>query len=157
MRNFWWKNLSQILRFVAICKSFLREIWGCGIFWQHQWATLNSISTFIFNQFAKVFSHESSCYMVIHRGKRKTSSLLESNPGHLASCQCSAMTTRQSPVIIILCMYWTGGSQCLCCTPGSHSICVIRTPLWVWVSWLKNFHRNCLMADRCVTEAFSTV
>jgi len=28
-------------------------------------------------------------------------------------------------------MYCTGGTECLSCTPGSHSVCAVRTPLGV--------------------------
>ena len=34
--NFWRRKLSRILKFVAICKSFLCKILAHGIFWRHQ-------------------------------------------------------------------------------------------------------------------------
>ena len=42
-----------------------------------------------------------------------------------------ATTARQPPVLTILYMYCTGGTECLGYTPGSHSVCTIRTPLGV--------------------------
>ena len=35
----------------------------------------------------------------------------------------------QPPTLTILYMYCTGGTECLSCTPGSHSACAIRTLL----------------------------
>ena len=49
------------LLLITLCK-----IWGRGMFWQHQQAIHESFlhENLIFHQFAKVFSHESSRYMV---------------------------------------------------------------------------------------------
>ena len=41
------------------------------------------------------------------------------------------MATGQPPVLTILYMYCTGGTECLSRTPGSHSVCAVRTPLGV--------------------------
>ena len=42
-----------------------------------------------------------------------------------------ATATGQPPALTILYMYCTGGTECLSRTPGSHSVCAIRTPLEV--------------------------
>ena len=47
------------------------------------------------------------------------------------SPQCPAMTAGQPPDLTILCMYCTGGTECLSRTPGSHSVCAVRTPLGI--------------------------
>ena len=43
------------------------------------------------------------------------------------------MTARQPPTLTILYMYCTGGTECLSrtSTPGTHSVCAIRTLLGV--------------------------
>ena len=41
------------------------------------------------------------------------------------------MTTRWPPTLTILYMYCTVGTECHSHTPGSHSVCVVRTPLGV--------------------------
>ena len=64
-----------------------------------------------------------------------TASHQESNPGHLClepPVLCHwAMATGQLPTLTILYMYCTGGTECLSHTPGSHSVCAVRTPLGV--------------------------
>ena len=54
-------SLPHGLLLITLCK-----IWGRGMFWQHQQAIHESFlhENLIFHQFAKVFSHESSRYMV---------------------------------------------------------------------------------------------
>ena len=42
-----------------------------------------------------------------------------------------ATSAEQPPTPTILYMYCTGGTQCLSHTPGSHSVCAIKTPLGV--------------------------
>ena len=45
------------------------------------------------------------------------------------SCQCFATTARQLTTLKIFYMYCTGGTECLSHTPGSHSVCAVRTQL----------------------------
>ena len=57
----------------------------------------------------------------------------DSNTGHLwleplVLCHW-ATEARQSPTLTILYMYCAGGTECLSRTPGSHSVCAIRTPV----------------------------
>ena len=42
VKKLWGKNFRKFWGFVAICKSFLREIWGCGIHWRHKQAIYES-------------------------------------------------------------------------------------------------------------------
>ena len=42
-----------------------------------------------------------------------------------------AMTTGQPPALTILYMYCIGGTEYLSRTPGSHSVCAVRTPVGV--------------------------
>ena len=63
---------------------------------------------------------------------KKAGSRRESNPGHLwleppALCHW-ATTAGQPPTLYIYC---TGGTECLSRTPGSHSVCAVRTLLGV--------------------------
>ena len=63
----------------------------------------------------------------------KASSQQELNLGDLCLwlpvlSHCST-TARQPPTLKILHMHCTGGIECLSCTPGSHSMCSVRTPL----------------------------
>ena len=60
-------------------------------------------------------------------------------------------------------MHCTGGTECLSRTPGSHSVCAVRTPLGVdqkIFSIRKELMLSGLftlnVAARCATEAFST-
>ena len=50
---------------------------------------------------------------------------------NLSSWQHWATTAAQPPTSTILYMYCTGGTECLSRTPGSHSVCAVRTPLGV--------------------------
>ena len=61
METFKGENFCEFRGFVAICKTFLCKIWGCGIFWRHKQAICESFlrKNRIFHQFAKVFSLES--------------------------------------------------------------------------------------------------
>ena len=71
-----------------------------------------------------------------NRGKwKKASSRRESNQGHPwleppVLCHW-ATVAGQPPTLTILCMCCTGGIECLSHTPGSHSVCAVRTPLGV--------------------------
>ena len=59
--NFRGRNFCQFRGFVAICESFLHEIWGHGILWCAKASNLRkfSLQKMYFHQFAKVFSLES--------------------------------------------------------------------------------------------------
>ena len=104
---------------------------------------------------------------------KKAGSHRELNPGHLwleppVLCHW-ATATRQPPTLTILYMYCAGGTECLSCTPGSHSVCAVRSPLGVDRQILSirkepilsgfltlNAHGTYWVAARCATEAFST-
>ena len=78
---------------------------------------------------------EFRCYEAKIEESEKDGSLRELNPGHLwleppVLCHW-ATTTRQPPSLMILYMYCIGGTERLSRTPGSHSVCAIRTPLGV--------------------------
>ena len=62
--NFRGRKLLRILRF---CKSFLREIWGCGVLFTAQASNRESFlrENRVFHQLAKVFSLKGSRHMYI--------------------------------------------------------------------------------------------
>ena len=64
-------------------------------------------------------------------GKRKESkkerSCRESNPSPLTWVTSIVNTKLQTPALTILRMHCTGSTDCLCHTPGSYSLCAIRT------------------------------
>ena len=94
--------------------------------------------------------NEFGCYEVKSE-KEKAGSCSESKPGHLwlqppllchwttTARQPPTLTTTnphnhqpsQPPTLTILFIYCTGGTKCLSCTPGSQSVCAVRTPLGV--------------------------
>ena len=75
------------------------------------------------------------CYEVKIDENEKAISRQELNPGHLwleTPVLCHwAMTAGQPPTLTIPYIYCTGGTECLSHTPGSHSVCAVRTPLGV--------------------------
>ena len=85
----------------------------------------------------KLFHFSNLCMPLVdvNRRSEKAGSRQESNPGHLwlqppVLCY-SAMTARQPSTLTILYTCCTGGTECLSCTPGSHSVCAVRTLLEV--------------------------
>ena len=69
-------------------------------------------------------------YEVKIEESKKASSRQDSNPGHHwleLSVLCHWATTARP--LTILSMYCTGGTECLSHTPGSYSVCAIRTLL----------------------------
>ena len=64
-------------------------------------------------------------------GKRKESkkerSCRESNPSPLTWVTSIVNTKLQTPALTILRMHCTGSTDCLCHTPGSYSLCAVRT------------------------------
>ena len=67
------------------------------------------------------------------------------------SHQCSATEPQQPDnhqPFTILYMYCTGGTECLSRTPGSHSVCAVRTPLGV-------DRKNSLHQERTHAEWFT--
>ena len=67
--------------------------------------------------------------------KRPTAARSQTQDTSGLSYQCSATELRQPDnhqlTLKILYTYCTGGTECLSCTPGSHSACAVRTPLGV--------------------------
>ena len=78
--------------------------------------------------------NEFGCYEVKSE-KEKAGSCNESKPGHFwleprVLCHW-ATPAGQPPTLTILFIYCTGGTECLSRTPGSQSVCAVRTPLGV--------------------------
>ena len=71
------------------------------------------------------------CYEAKIEESEKAGSRTQDTSG--LSHQCSATELRQpdNHHLTILYMYCTGGTECLSRTPGSHSVCAVRTPLGV--------------------------
>ena len=61
---------KTFVNFVAICKSFFREIWGCGVFWWHQRAIRENVcESFLPQKFLTVRYlgvYDVICYVVYH-------------------------------------------------------------------------------------------
>ena len=104
------------------------------------------------------------CYKAKIEESEMASSRLESNPGHLwleppVLCHW-AMATGQPRTLTILYIYCTDGTECLRHTPGSQSVCAVRTllqvdqkfsplgknPCWVVIS-LQMLRASCLMLE----------
>ena len=83
----------------------------------------------------KLQINELGCYEAKIEESEKAGSRRELNPGHLwleAPVFCHLATIAgQPPTLTILYMYCSGGTECLSHTPGSHSVCAVRTPLGV--------------------------
>ena len=64
--NFQGRNLREFRGFVAIWESFLPEIWGLSILWQHKWAIHKSfLCKIVFSSnWLKVFTIQ-YCFLVI--------------------------------------------------------------------------------------------
>ena len=62
LETFERENFRKFRGFAAICESFLRKIWRCGVLWQRNWQHQQAIcksflcKNLIFRQFVKVFS-----------------------------------------------------------------------------------------------------
>ena len=84
----------------------------------------------ILNRFILLIN-EFGCYDAKFERVKKAGSHKESNPGHLwlesPVLYYWAMTAGQPPTLTILYMYCTGGTECLTRTPGSRSVCALRT------------------------------
>ena len=90
----------------------------------------------IYNTTVWDWIHEFRCYEAKIEGSEKAAAR-GLNPGYL----CLELpvvwywaTTARRPLTLTtlyICKYCTGGTECLSCTPGSHSVCAVRTPLGV--------------------------
>ena len=76
--------------------------------------------------------HAGNSYEAKVEESEKAISHRKLNPAHLSvelPVLCHwATAARQLPTLTILYMYYTGSTECLSLTPGSHSACAIRTP-----------------------------
>ena len=97
--------------------------------------------TFLYANFSackpylKLQINELGCYEAKIEESEKVGSRWELNPGHLwleppVFCHLATISG-QPPTLTILYIYCSGGTECLSRTPGSHSVCAVRTPLGV--------------------------